>query len=164
MPDLAEIGAEIVEVALTFVPSLEGIPVLGRILRILAPGGGNDFKAIEELERQAQLRKTERKTRIDRNNRYVLKASDAMQCVETNLMNGGVLLAIGKGVINAVLGKPGGDGADLLTDRIFTCIESKVLKQTSKRVTRSGKFYHRPSKGHGKGRSFRKPHRTPKPR
>ncbi len=152
MPGIIEIGGEVAEVALTFIPALAEVPILGRILLVLAPGGGNDIQAMEQLQKVADSKKTDRATRIKNNGRYVLKASDAMQCVETHLMNGGVLLAIGKALINAVLGKPG-TGPDLLADRIFQCIEEKVLRQDTPRVkgTPRGKYV-RPRKGHGHGR------------
>lgn len=154
MPGVVEIGGEIVEVALTFVPGLADVPVLGRILLALAPGGGNESKALEDLQKQAESKKTERDTRIKRNARYVIKASDAMECVQKNIMNGGFLLSIGKGIINTVLGKGGKLSApDLMTDRIFTCIEEHVLRQDTPRVKGepSGKYV-RPRKGHGHGR------------
>ncbi len=102
MPGVAEIGAEAAEAAITFAPWLIDVPVLGRILLVLSPGGGNEIKAMEELQKQAEKKKSDRKTLQDRNARYVLKASDAMKCVEDNLMSGGVLLAIGRSIINSV--------------------------------------------------------------
>jgi hypothetical protein len=152
VPGITEIGGELAEVALTFIPGLVDVPILGRILLVLSPGGGNDLKALEQLQKIADAKKTDRATRVAKNARYVLRASDAMKCVETNLMNGGVLLAIGKALINTVLGRPGSSGPDLLADRIFTCIEEHVLRQDTPRVKREGKFYHRPSRGHGRGR------------
>ena len=124
MAGIVDVVGVAAETALTFMPFLVDVPVLGRILISLAPGGGNDLKAIEELQKVADAKKTDRKTRIQKNARYVLKASDAMECVQTHLMNGGVLLAVGKGLINAVLGRSGAAGPDLLADRIFTCIET----------------------------------------
>jgi hypothetical protein len=153
MAGIAEIGAEVAEVALTFIPGLADVPILGRILLVLAPGGGNDLKALEELQKQAEKKKTDRATRIQKNARYVLKASEAMKCVESNLMNGGVLLALGRGLINTVLGKGGGQSApDLLVERIFQCIEEHVLRQDTPRVKHTGTYFARPSKGHGHGR------------
>ncbi len=153
MAGIAEIGGEIAEVALTFIPGLLDVPILGRILSVLAPGGGNDIKALEELQKVADKKKTDRSTRISKNARYVIKASEAMKCVETNLMSGAVMLAIGKALINNVLGRGGGSGPDLLADRIFTCIEEHVLRQDTPRVVgdHSSKYV-RPRKGHGHGR------------
>ncbi len=151
MPGIIEIGGEVAEVALTFIPGLAEVPILGRILLTMAPHGGNDIKALEELQKVADAKKTDRATRQQRNARYVLKASEAMKCVEVNLMNGGVLLAIGKGLINAVLGRAGA-GPDILLDRIYTCIEENVLRQDTPRVKHTDPYFARPSKGHGHGR------------
>lgn len=152
MPGPVEIIIPIVETALTLLPGLAEVPILGRILIALAPGGGNDQKALEELQKQADAKKTDRQTTIDRNARYVLKASEAMKCVETHLMNGGFLLALGKGLANAILGRSGGFAPDLLLNDIFACIESKTLRQDTPRVISAKRIYHRPARGHGKGR------------
>lgn len=151
MPGIPEIGAELVETALTFAPWLEEVPVLGRILRVIAPGGGNDIHAAEQLAAELQKRKTDRETRIQRNARYVLKASDAMQCVDDSVADTGVLLAFGKSLLNIVRGRPDST-PDILENKIFQCIESKVLKQTGKRKKKVKKYYGRPAVGHGKGR------------
>lgn len=153
MATVIEVGAPLVETALTFAPWLVDVPVLGRILLAISPGGGNEFAAQEALQAQLRRLETDRRTRIDRNARYVIKASDAMQCVETHVMNGGLLLAIGRGIINTVAGKVGGTIPDVLCDRVFTCIESKVLKQTGRRVKKTKKWYGRPARGHGRGRA-----------
>ncbi len=152
MAGIAEIGALAAETMITFAPWLVDIPVLGRILIALSPHGGNDLKAMEELQKLAEKKKTDRKDRISRNGRYVLKASDAMRCVEDNLMNGGVLLAIGKSLLDVVMGRSGGGAPDLLADRIFTCIEEHVLRQDTPRVKRSDPYFGRPARGHGHGR------------
>lgn len=147
-----EIAEVLVETALTFAPWLEDIPVLGRILRLFAPLGGNDVRAMDALESQIQKSKAQHEDTIKKNARYVIKASDAMKCVDSTLGNSGVLLAIGKAIVNAVAGRGAVTGPDILEDKIFACIESKVLKQTSKRVKTEAKYYARPSKGHGHGR------------
>jgi len=156
IPDLAEAPVRIlVETVITVAPWLLRIPVLGALLLLLAPEGGNDFRAIEDLERAANKRKTERKTRIERNARYVLKASDAMKCVEENILGGSILLAFGKGLLNIIarrIGDPLSSAPDLLMDAIFTCIEQKTLTQTNRRTKFKGTYYARPSRGHGHGR------------
>ena len=150
---MAEIGAGIVRIALSFVPDLLDVPVLGRIIQSLYPGGGNDFEALTQIQRKAAEKQQERKTRIEKQARYVLKASDAMKCVEDNLMSGGFLLAMGKGILNWALGRAAGASApDVLCDKIFDCIESKTLKQTGKRKKKAEPYYGRPAKGHGHGR------------
>lgn len=147
-----EIGVELVETALTFAPWLLDVPVLGRILRLIAPTGGDESHAIQELIKLANEKKADRKTRTDKNGRYVLKASEAMKCVDTNLNEGAVFFALGRAFLNRVAGKGLDTAPDILTDKIFTCIESKVLKQTSKRTKRERGKFARPAKGHGHGR------------
>lgn len=145
---------EAVETALTFAPWLVDIPVLGRILVLFAPGGGNDLKALEALNAAAAKTKQDRATRIKRNERYVLKASDAMRCVENSLGNGAFLLSLGRALLNQVAGRSAGVSApDLIMSKIFDCIESKTLSQKSKRVKEERKYYARPARGHGKGRT-----------
>jgi hypothetical protein len=78
-----------------------------------------------------------------------------MQCVEDNF-RGGMLLLFGKALLNTVAGRPDAF-FDLLEDRIFTCIESKVLSQKSKRVVKLKSYSARPAKGHGAGRPPKKP-------
>jgi hypothetical protein len=147
------LAEELVQTALTFAPWLSDIPVLGRILSLFAPDGGNDIKALEALQAAAKKKETDRATRIKKNARYVLKASEAMKCVEHSLGNGAFLLSLGQALLNTVAGRSAGVSApDLLMDRIFSCIESKVLSQESKRVKVEKAFYHRPARGHGKGR------------
>ncbi len=144
---------KLVETVVTLAPGLLEVPVLGAILRTIVPGGGSEFDIQEAIEREAQRRKTDRETRIKKNARYVLKASDAMQCVEDGTMNGALMLALGKGIVQWALGNGFQlTGPEIFVDRIFTCIESKVLKQTSKRKKRTDKYYARPAKGHGHGR------------
>lgn len=154
MPGPIEIIVPLVETAITILPELLDIPILGRILLTLAPGGGNDTKALENLEKIAQQKKTERQTRRDRNERYVLKASDALDCCEKQIFSPAILFAMVKGLANAITGKPD-TSADILYDQIATCIEEHVLRQdtprTQPRAERRGP-YARPARGHGKGR------------
>jgi hypothetical protein len=88
-----------------------------------------------------------------------------MKCVEDNIMAGGILLAFGKGILQWARGAgAGANAADILVDRIFTCIESKVLKQTNRRTKRADHRYNkRPSRGHGYGRGKPKPVPVPAP-
>lgn len=153
MPGIAEEFISTVETALVLVPGLLDVPILGRILIALGFGHGNDNKALEQLEKLARDKQTERATRRDRNNRYLIKASDAMKCVEDNLMGGNILLAFGKGLVNAIIGRTGAFAPDLLVDQIWTCIEQNVLRQDTPRVKGQAKSkYIRPAVGHGHGR------------
>lgn len=144
---------QIVETALTFVPALLDVPVLGRILIALGFGKiPSDTRAMEELERNANKKKSERATRRERNNRYVIKASDAMQCVEDNIMSPQFALAFVKGVANMLIGREALPG-DILVDKIWTCIEENVLRQDTPRVKKeTATKFHRPAVGHGTGR------------
>jgi hypothetical protein len=152
MAGIAEIIPEVAGGALVIMPELANIPVIGRLLVIAAGAGITDTQAIEKLQEQANKKKTDRKTRRDRNNRYVLKASDAMQCVENNLMDGTLLLSVVKGLANVLLGRA--DAApDIILDKIWTCIEEHVLRQDTPRVKHTGTYFARPSKGHGHGRT-----------
>lgn len=150
---MTDLASKLVAATLSFVPELVNVPVLGRILLLFAPGGGDDLKAQEALEAAAQKTLEDRAQRIKRNARYVLKASEAMKCVEASLGNGGFLLSLGKALVNQVAGGVTGVSApDLIMDRIFECIEKKVLPQTSKRTQEVKHYYGRPAAGHGKGR------------
>lgn len=84
--------------------------------------------------------------------RYVLKASDALECAEENIYNGGLLLLYGKALLNQFVGGGTVTMADLIYDRLEECINSKVLRQDTPRTSRTGTFPHRPSRGHGHGR------------
>lgn len=129
----------------------ERIPVLGRIVKIvvlvltalkLLPDSSP--QPISEDEK-----KQRRKTRRENQARYVLKASDAMECVEESLYGegGGLVIALGK----AIAAGHGVSVPDLISDEVYTCIESKVLSQTGKRKKKEKKYYGRPARGHGKG-------------
>lgn len=136
---------------------LRGVPFLGRILIAMGIGeaaGGDDLKTLEEALRVEQDKRTKRKTRIKENARYVLKASDAMQCVEDHLAaNSGYARAFIKSLLSIVRGGSFRESApDILTDEIFKCIESKVLSQKSKRATIVKSYSARPALGHGTGR------------
>src|SRR4029453_3058700 len=129
---IAEIGAELVETALTFAPWLVDVSVLGRILLVLAPSGGNRLKALEQLQAQAEQTKVRTGTAIKENARYVLKASDAMKCVQDTIADGAILLALGKALMNTLAGRGGAPAPDILTQKIFLCTESKVLRKNYK--------------------------------
>lgn len=153
MPSVIDLPVEVGRTALTFAPWLTRIPVLGRIFTLLYPNGGDEAAAIRKLQDLVKAKELDRKTRRDRVARYVLKANDAMQCAEDAIMNGGFLLSFGKGILNTVAGISGQDGADLLIEQIYACIERKTLPQTSRRRKKVGKtWYGRPAKGHGRGR------------
>jgi hypothetical protein len=152
MANIVTIGADVAETALVMMPELANVPILGRIIVAIAGGHISDGEAIEQLQELAEKKKTERKTRKEQNARYVLKASDAMECVEKGLMDGTFLLAIGRGIANAILGRPG-FAPDLILEQIWQCIEEHVLRQDTPRVKKDVIYSARPARGHGKGRT-----------
>lgn len=152
---LTEVIIKTVETALEFVPTLLEVPVLGRILVALGFGHPQDAtKALEELQKAADAEKKTRQKERDRHARYVLKASDALKCLEDNMMDGQILLDIGKGIVNTVLGKGATAGTpDLIYRRIADCIIEHELRQDTPRVIgQPTSKYVRPRKGHGHGR------------
>lgn len=154
MANVIELIPEAVEAAILLFPELVDIPIAGRILIAIAGKHPGEPNPVEELQKVADKKKTDRKTRIEHNARYVIKASEAMKCVEENLMNGQVLTSFLKGLVNAILGRTsGGSAPDILVEKIFTCIEEHVLRQDTPRVIgdHSSKYV-RPRKGHGHGR------------
>lgn len=154
---VGELAELLVETVVTLAPELEQIPILGRILSIFAPGGGSDIKLLDALEAQRQRTEQKRQTRVKRNARYVLKASDAMKCVSDTLNSPQFLLALGKSLTKILIGpESAADAPDILTGKIFDCIESKVLSQKRPRVKQTVTYYARPSRGHGKGRPKKK--------
>jgi hypothetical protein len=151
MAGIAEIGAALAEAALIVAPELVDIPVVGRILVALAAHSGGETKAIEELQNLLEKKKLDRQTRIQKNARYVLKASEAMKCVETHLLKPAVVVTLARGLIEALRGRDT-SAFDLLANDIFTCIEEHVLRQDTPRVISTKRQYHRPARGHGHGR------------
>lgn len=153
MPSVIDIVPATVETALVLAPELANIPVIGRLLLFVVGGKMPDgLHQVEALEDAAKKKKEDRATRKKRNARYVLKASDAMDCVEKNLMDGKLVLALGKGILNTILGR-GQFAPDLIVDQIWTCIEEHELRQDTPRVkSEEPRGYRRPAKGHGHGR------------
>lgn len=153
MPTIIEEIPALADAALVIAPALAEVPVIGRLIVVIAQGHGNETHALEQLEEQAKKKKTERDTRIKRNARYVIKASEAMRCVENSMTASTLLLSFGRGILNTIKGSGAGSAPDLVMDRIFTCIEEHVLRQDTPRVfSRAIRGYKRPAKGHGHGR------------
>jgi hypothetical protein len=134
-------------------PELADIPVLGRIAVLLSGTNQlNDTHALEEFQRAKDRQKAQREKERDDNSRYVIKVSEALKCVDDSLFNTGVLMAFLKGLVNVILGKTQ-TMDDLMYDKIKTCILENRLRQDTPRVFSTTGRYHRPSRGHGKGRS-----------
>lgn len=147
----------IVKTALELVPVLREVPVVGRLLILIAGGHPpSEQEALQALEQAARKKERERTDRKKRNARYVLKASDAMACAEKALMNGKFTLAIGKGLLN-VFRNTGNFAPDIVLEEIFSCIEAHELRQDTPRVrSREPRGYRRPARGHGHGRILKR--------
>jgi len=152
MPTLIEEIPILVRTALEILPGLTEIPVLGRLLTVLNKQPQNEAKYVEQLQSEFDKKKDQRKKLADDNNKYVIKVKDAIQCVETNLLNGKVALSLVKGITNTLAGKVGG-APEVLLEPILQCMLSKRLTQLNPRISSNKRRYHRPSKGHGKGRT-----------
>jgi hypothetical protein len=122
---------EIPEVIKFLAPVLGKLPLLGRIIPFLQAGEFNEAKAIEQLEAEFDKKKKQREQARARQNRHVIKVKDAMQCVEDNL-RGKFILALGKGVLNALTGKAD-SSIDVLYDAIAACMLEKALQQQNRR-------------------------------
>ncbi len=149
---IAEIVSPIVEAALIIAPELLNVPVLGRVLIALTGGHpGSEHKALEDLQRSADDQKKARQKVRDRLGHRVIKVSDALQCAETTLFDGKLLLLVGKAIVKNISGAPTDVGA-LQYEPIERCMIQKMLSQSStKKVGGWKQTYHRPAKGHGHG-------------
>jgi hypothetical protein len=149
MAGIAEEVALLAEAALIIAPELAEIPVLGRLLVIAARRSGGEIEAMEKLQAQAKELERQTRDRIQRNAKRVIKASDAMRCVQDNLSAGRGAINFAKNVVKVIRGLP---AEPLVENEIFACIEAKLLGQKSKRTRVTRTAYHRPSRGHGHGR------------
>ncbi len=140
MPLVEEIP-EIVRVTTTMIPALRNVRFIrGLVVPLSSTGSMNEHKALEELEAQRKKKQEERTKLRKKQNKKVLKVSDAMQCVEDNL-NGATLILFAKGILNTLTSGVGGSGEggfDLLYGRIAGCMIGKALQQKNKR--RRGEF------------------------
>lgn len=153
MPSVIEEIPEIIRTALILMPELANIPVLGRIALLLSGTNQlNDTHALEEFSKAKERQKAQREKERDENARYVIKVSEALKCVDDSLFDTTILMAFLKGLINVIVGKTQ-TMDDLMYDKIKQCILENRLRQDTPRVFSKTFRYHRPSKGHGKGRS-----------
>ncbi len=148
---ISELVSPLVEAALIIAPELIDVPVLGRVLQALTGGHpGSEHRALEELQRSNDNDKKTRQKVRDRLGHRVIKVSDALQCAETTLFDGKLLILVGKAIVRNIAGTPTDIGS-LQYEPIERCMIQKMLSQSSKKTLRSWKQnQHRPSKGHGK--------------
>jgi len=127
------------------------LPFLGRILAIFQ-NPVTDTEALTALNRAQNWRPRRRPSFNDDAN--VIKVSDAISCIQTQVNNRAHWIAVAKEVVRSLTGTPQNSMARL-GQAAADCIRDKALKQTSPRIrkkTRTG--LHRPALGHGRGRPF----------
>jgi len=144
---------EIVRSAVALAPVLLELPVVGRFLATFQPTPESETKAVEEIQKKADQEKKTRQKKRDENNKYVIKVSDAMDCVEDNLGEGGILWEFAKSIAHIVTGGDSRTGPDVILDNIYNCLEENRLRQDTPRVTSTKRGPHRPARGHGAGRT-----------
>jgi hypothetical protein len=126
------------------------LPFLGRILSLFQHPI-DDTQALQELNR-AQNWRPKRKTGFN-DSAHVIKVSDAIACVQTQVNNRLHWLAVAKEVVKSLVGTPGNSMAGL-GDDVAECLREKALTQLTERIRRDTKTkLHRPALGHGKGRT-----------
>jgi hypothetical protein len=153
MPSVIEEIPEVIRTALILMPELANVPVLGRIAVLLAGTHQlDDTHPLEQFDKAREADKAVRERERDENSRYVIKVSEALKCVDKGLFDSKLLLAFLKGLINILLGKSQSADA-LMYDQIKQCILENRLRQDTPRVFSTTGRYHRPSRGHGKGRT-----------
>lgn len=132
---IVEAVPEIVKVTTTMIPALQNVRFLRGVLVPLSRAGDmNESKALENYE--AMRKKDEqRRTKLKKKyNSKVIKISDAMECVEKSLYDGKLAIALGKGIIESLLGRGSGAGAPgLVFDQIAQCMITKALQQKNAR-------------------------------
>jgi hypothetical protein len=133
-------------------------PVLGDVGKIIfkrfIPFFDIKPKTEEQLAREFS-NDVKVKTRTDFNDaNHVIKCSEAIKCVEkhfseTTLIWEFVKTAVKDLIAGETVKKPSED----LANRIAECIRENCLRSDTPRVLIEKKFYHRPARGHGKGRT-----------
>jgi hypothetical protein len=142
----------VLKLAKTVLPTIGKVPVLGRIVSLLQVPD-NEAEYLEVLKRESDKAKRTRKRKRDENNRYVIKVSDALQCVEDNFYDPKTAWTFVKGLLSGLAEGKGKTGFSALGDAVSECIIENALRQDTPRVKVDRKNWpHRPSKGHGYGK------------
>jgi hypothetical protein len=148
---LVEEVPALVRTLITLAPALANVPILGRVIIALsAVKPINEKKVLEELQAAKDKLRKQRKKLADDNNKYVIKVSDAMQCVEKNI-DGALLRKIGSSIIDVLTGSPKDLGTEII-DPINKCMLEERLRQDTPRKGHRDSRIARPAKGHGHGR------------
>lgn len=111
-------------------------------------------------EARALNREFKRQPRKDgtKDSSQVVNLDQAIKCVEKAGGNGGLVSSVIRDCVLVLLkgGYGSGDNTtEKLLNPIITCLRENALRQDTPRVKVDKKFYHRPSKGHGKGRGVK---------
>jgi hypothetical protein len=146
---LAEELVRILPLILRLFPELATSPLIGKIIPLFKIDPRSDTDLARALNRELKVPKHHGFN----DNTAVIKVSEAIKCVETKLGNGKVLLSFLKGIVNSLKSAEGKNAAELLASDIAACIREDSLRQNTPRTTDPPRQkYHRPAKGHGKGR------------
>jgi hypothetical protein len=138
----------IIRTLVTLAPALRNVPLLGRLIVALQGVKPiSETKVLEELQAAKDKLRKERKKLADDNNKYVIKVSEAMQCVEKNV-DGALLSKIGKAVIDVLTGNPQDLGTEIM-DPINKCMLENRLRQDTPRNVKRDTTHGRPARGHG---------------
>jgi hypothetical protein len=140
----------LIRTLVTLAPALANLPILrGVIIALSGVKPINEKKVLEELQAaKDKLRKT-RKKLADDNNKYVIKVSEAMKCVEENI-DGALLKKIGSTIIDVLTGSPKDLGTEII-DPINRCMMENRLRQDTPRHGQKTTKIARPAVGHGTG-------------
>lgn len=145
-------------------PLIRLLPALIRIAPELVTGTVTRGKiiALADVKPESETdlaRKLDRKTKAKKRRKYndavhVVKVADAIKCIEDQFNNTSLLVQFLLGAAKAALGdEEARTAAQGLADKMAECIRDKSLTQKNPRVLGTSRYYQRPAKGHGRGRT-----------
>lgn len=136
MPLIEDIP-EVVKVAVGFVPALKNVRFIrGLIVPVNGVGQFNETQALEKLQSERAKNQEQRTKLKKKNNKHVIKISDAMKCVEDHCFDGAIGLAVGKAILKTLTSGVTGStetAGDILFGRIAGCMIGKALQQRNAR-------------------------------
>jgi hypothetical protein len=104
----------IVRTIVTLAPSIANLPLIrGLIIGLSGVKQINEKKVLEELQAAKDKLRKQRKKLADDNNKYVIKVSEAMKCVESNV-DGALLAKVGRAIIATLSGSPQDLGTEIM--------------------------------------------------
>jgi hypothetical protein len=142
----------LIRTLVTLAPALRNLPVLGKLIVALSGVKQiNDKQVLEELQAAKDKLRKQRKKLADDNNKYVIKVSEAMKCVENNI-DGALLKKIGSTIIDVLTGSPKDLGTEII-DPINKCMmENRLRQDTPRKGHKPETKIARPARGHGHGK------------